>query len=118
MTIRDAWDVLHAAKPSGWFVGRPGQRHGGQWEQYAADMTERPTWERFPDVNAGWKLEGTVTPWPAVGGLNLNHYSDNSPHNTVWWLTCESPRFSMQGGTDEARVEFMAAVALLTRVFE
>jgi len=36
-----AWDELHAATPPGWFVGRPGQRHGGQWEQYAFDTTEK-----------------------------------------------------------------------------
>ena len=29
------------ATPPGWFVGRPGQRHGGQWEQYAFDTTEK-----------------------------------------------------------------------------
>lgn len=27
--------------PAGWFVGRPGQRHGGQWEMYAFDTTEK-----------------------------------------------------------------------------
>ena len=35
MTLNDAWAELHAATPPGWYVGRPGQRHGGQWEQYA-----------------------------------------------------------------------------------
>lgn len=35
------WDELHAATPLGWFLGRPGQRRGGQWEQYAFDTTER-----------------------------------------------------------------------------
>ncbi len=25
-----AWADVHAATPAGWFVGRPGQRHGGQ----------------------------------------------------------------------------------------
>jgi hypothetical protein len=25
-----AWDELHAATPAGWYVGRPGQGHGGQ----------------------------------------------------------------------------------------
>lgn len=26
--------------PQGWFVGRPGQRHGGQWAVYGFDTTE------------------------------------------------------------------------------
>ena len=39
--IQEDWDELHAATPSGWFVGRPGQRHGGQWEQYAFDTAEK-----------------------------------------------------------------------------
>lgn len=37
----DAWAELHAATPPGWYVGRPGQRHGGQWAIYAFDTTER-----------------------------------------------------------------------------
>ena len=43
MALEDAWDELHAATPPNWFVGRPGQRHGGQWEQYAFDATEKAT---------------------------------------------------------------------------
>ena len=39
--LHDAWDELHAATPPGWFVGRPGQRHGGQWAMYAFDQTEK-----------------------------------------------------------------------------
>ncbi len=39
--LADAWDELHAATPLGWFVGRPGQRHGGQWAMYAFDTTEK-----------------------------------------------------------------------------
>ena len=39
--IETAWDKLHAATPAGWFVGRPGQRHGGQWVIYAFDTTEK-----------------------------------------------------------------------------
>jgi len=41
LDLEDAWDELHAATPPNWFVGRPGQRHGGQWEQYAFDTTEK-----------------------------------------------------------------------------
>lgn len=41
MTIHEAWERLHAAKPDDWFVGRPGQRYGGQWEMYAFDQTEK-----------------------------------------------------------------------------
>lgn len=41
MTLDDAWKALHAATPHGWYVGRPGQRHGGQWAQYAFDTAER-----------------------------------------------------------------------------
>jgi hypothetical protein len=42
MDERDrAWDELHATTPRGWFVGRPGQRHGGQWATYAFDTTEK-----------------------------------------------------------------------------
>lgn len=36
-----AWNELHAATPRGWYVGRPGQRHGGQWAIYAFDTTEK-----------------------------------------------------------------------------
>lgn len=38
--LEDAWGLLHAATPPGWYVGRPGQRHGGQWAMYAFDTTE------------------------------------------------------------------------------
>ena len=41
MTLADAWDAVHAATPPGWYVGRPGQRQGGQWEMYAYDTTEK-----------------------------------------------------------------------------
>ncbi len=36
-----AWEELHAATLPGWFVVRPGQRHGGQWALYAFDPKER-----------------------------------------------------------------------------
>jgi hypothetical protein len=39
--LHAATDELHAATPPGWFVGRPGQRHGGQWAMYAFDQTEK-----------------------------------------------------------------------------
>lgn len=42
LDTRRSLDALHAATPPRWFVGRPGQRHGGQWEMYAFDRTERP----------------------------------------------------------------------------
>lgn len=41
LTIAEAWELLHAATPPGWFVGRPGQRHGGQWAIYAFDTAEK-----------------------------------------------------------------------------
>ena len=41
VTLEEAWEELHNATPAGWFVGRPGQRYGGQWEQYAYDTTEK-----------------------------------------------------------------------------
>lgn len=41
MTIHDAWEAVHVATPPGWFVGRPSQRHGGQWAMYAFDTTEK-----------------------------------------------------------------------------
>lgn len=41
--LNAAWDKLHAANDRlGWFVGRPGQRHGGSWEIYAFDPQEKP----------------------------------------------------------------------------
>lgn len=40
-TLEGAWDALHAATPPGWYVGRPGQRHGGQWAIYAFDTAEK-----------------------------------------------------------------------------
>jgi hypothetical protein len=39
--LEAAWDELHAATPADWYVGRPGQRHGGQWAMYAYDTTEK-----------------------------------------------------------------------------
>lgn len=39
--LKAAWDELRAATPAGWFVERPGLRHGGQWAVYAFDTTER-----------------------------------------------------------------------------
>lgn len=39
--LEQAWPDLHAATPPGWCVGRPGQRHGGQWAINAFDTTER-----------------------------------------------------------------------------
>jgi hypothetical protein len=39
--LQDAWEAIRAAKPPGWYVGRPGQRLGGTWAQYAYDQTER-----------------------------------------------------------------------------
>ena len=41
VALEAAWDTLHDSTPPGWFVGRPGQRYGGQWEQYAFDQTEK-----------------------------------------------------------------------------
>ena len=49
--LHDAWEELHQATNGlGWFVGSPGQRHGGSWEMYAFDPTEkahigRRSWE-------------------------------------------------------------------------
>jgi len=40
-TLEDACDELHLVTLAGWHVGRPGQRHGGQWEMYAFDTTEK-----------------------------------------------------------------------------
>jgi hypothetical protein len=39
--LEAAWAELHAATPPGWFVGRPRQRYGGQWEQYTFDQSEK-----------------------------------------------------------------------------
>ena len=37
-----AWAELHAANDVlGWFVGRPGPRHGGTWTMYAFDQIEK-----------------------------------------------------------------------------
>lgn len=41
MGLEDAWADLHAATPLGWFVGRPGQRRGGQWAMYASGQDFR-----------------------------------------------------------------------------
>jgi hypothetical protein len=41
-TLREAWNALHDATPSGWLVGRPtyyDERR--QWHQYAFDPSER-----------------------------------------------------------------------------
>lgn len=39
--LEAAWEALHGATPAGWFVGRPGPRHGGTFAMYAFDTTER-----------------------------------------------------------------------------
>ena len=41
--LEAAWAEVHAAldRLPGWYVGRPGQRHGGQWAMYAFDTTEK-----------------------------------------------------------------------------
>jgi hypothetical protein len=41
LTLADAWEAVHAATPPHWYVGRPSQRHGGQWAIYAFDQTEK-----------------------------------------------------------------------------
>ena len=42
VTHEDAWAEVHAANDAlGWFVGGPGQRHGGQWAMYAFDPKEK-----------------------------------------------------------------------------
>lgn len=41
MTLADAWEQLHAAMPAGWYVGPPGERHGGTWAIYAFDQAEK-----------------------------------------------------------------------------
>jgi hypothetical protein len=40
--IAAAWAEVHAATPTGWFVGRPGYDNThGQWTQYAFDPKEK-----------------------------------------------------------------------------
>jgi hypothetical protein len=37
-----AWDALHDATPTGWYVGRPSYHdEGDEWQQYAFDPSER-----------------------------------------------------------------------------
>jgi hypothetical protein len=39
--LDDAWDVLHAAAPRGWYVGRPSFHHKrNEWPLYAFDTAE------------------------------------------------------------------------------
>ena len=45
-----AWAAIRAAKPDGWYVGRPTQQSTGHWAMYAFDVTAdaragRPTRE-------------------------------------------------------------------------
>lgn len=40
--LQAAWNELHDATPPNWQVGLPSQRHGGSWEMYAFDQTEKP----------------------------------------------------------------------------
>ena len=54
-----AWAALHAATPPGWCVGRPAQRHGGQWAMYAFDTTEK--------AHVGKHSRE----WTAVGGTEI-----------------------------------------------
>lgn len=43
MSLRDAWDELHAATPVGWHVGRPSYYdERREWVMYAYDPAERP----------------------------------------------------------------------------
>ena len=38
-----AWDAVHEATPTGWYVGRPGfEERYNQWSTYAFDPSERP----------------------------------------------------------------------------
>jgi hypothetical protein len=62
--LHAAWEELHAANDGlGWFVGRPGQRHSGQWERYAFDPkregSHRPTQSR---VDGSGSDRGRVRP--------------------------------------------------------
>jgi hypothetical protein len=42
-TLESAWDEPHAAKPPGWYVGRPSYHdERDEWIMYAFDPTERP----------------------------------------------------------------------------
>ncbi|MDP8904495.1 MAG: hypothetical protein M3N29_04150 [Chloroflexota bacterium] len=39
--LRDAWAELHAATPTGWYVGRPTYHDDrAEWQMYAFDPTE------------------------------------------------------------------------------
>ncbi|MEO6351072.1 MAG: hypothetical protein ABIP53_10520 [Candidatus Limnocylindrales bacterium] len=40
--LESAWEAIHAATPPGWYLRRPGQRHGGRRsrEWTAVGMTE------------------------------------------------------------------------------
>ena len=40
--LQAAWNEVHLATPPNWTVGLPSQRHGGSWEMYAFDQTEKP----------------------------------------------------------------------------
>ena len=43
MSLRDAWQALHDATPSGWYVGRPSYHdERREWVMYAYDPAERP----------------------------------------------------------------------------
>jgi len=42
-SLAEAWDLVHANTPEGWYVGRPGcEERYRQWSQYAFDPSEKP----------------------------------------------------------------------------
>ena len=58
--VAAAWDELHDANDQlGWFVGRPGQRHGGQWAMYAFDAKEKV---HFGRRSREWTAVGQTEP--------------------------------------------------------
>ena len=53
--LQVAWNELHDATPPNWQVGLPSQQHGGSWQMYVFDQTEKP------------KVGNRSREWTAVG---------------------------------------------------
>ncbi len=55
--LEDAWAQVHAATPTGWYVGQPSHySERGQWLQYAFDPSERP---KVGLRSRAWEAVGT-----------------------------------------------------------
>ncbi len=67
-SLDSAWELVHAAALAGWFVGCPGQRHGGQSGMYAFNTREKcPHRPAEPRMDGGRSDGGDYMPTGCPG---------------------------------------------------